>query len=84
MNEMAQVFELMKAANIPEIVVARHILGVSRAAMYQWADGGVPPNRVNQLTALRDTLAYHIEKGNLPKKYDELLWQGILRVTEDS
>lgn len=76
-----QVLELAKAANIPRKVVVR-ILGISHPTLQTWLHRGVPEHRVAQLQALRETIQYCLDSGLLPRDTDELIWKGILHITE--
>lgn len=78
---VSQVLELAKAANIPRKVVQR-MLGVSRTTLQTWMQKGVPDYRVAQLQALQQTIQYCLDAGLLPQTTDELIWKGILHITE--
>lgn len=82
MNMMSQVLELSRRADIPDNIVARKMLGVSRATTHSWAKHGVPNGRVEQLTKLKQTLQHYLDSGILPLTREELLWQGLVHVTE--
>lgn len=82
MNLMSQVWKLSRQAGISDEILARKILGVSRATLHKWDEGGAPFDKVSQLETLRDTLQYYIDKGKLPVAKEELQWQGIIHLTE--
>lgn len=82
MNMMSQVLELSRRADIPDNIVARKILGVSRATTHLWVRNGVPKARVEQVTQLIQTLQHYLDSGILPIERDEMLWQGLVHVTE--
>lgn len=82
MNVLKETLELAKSAGIPEGLVAREILGVTRATLHNWKRSGYPPQREDQLQALRDTLQKHLDDGTLPMTREQLIWQGILHITE--
>lgn len=82
MNLMSQVWNLSRQAGISDEILARRILGVSRATIHKWDEGGVPSDKISQLETLRQTLQHYIDKGKLPVDREELLWQGIIHLTE--
>lgn len=79
---MSQVRELSRQAGISEKILARKILGVSRASFYIWERAGVPSNKITQLETLKETLQYYLKEGLLPVDKEELTWNGILHLTE--
>lgn len=82
MNLMSQVWKLSRQAGISDEILARRILGVSRATLHKWDEGSIPSDNIAKLEALRETLQYYIDKGKLPVTKEELLWQGIIHLTE--
>lgn len=82
MSLMSQVWELSRRAGISDEIVARKILGVSRATLHKWDVNGAPSDREAQLKALKETLQYFINEGKLPVDKEELVWRGIVHLTE--
>lgn len=82
MDLMSDVWKLSRQAGIPDEIMARKILGISRASLHRWDAEGVPADRIYQLEVLRDTLQHYINNGKLPVNKEELIWQGIIHLTE--
>jgi len=84
MNSMSEVLQLAKQAGIPYGIIARKILGVSRAIMHSWATGveTIPQSRVEQLEELKRTIQHYIDSGKLPLPQEDLVWLGLLEVTK--
>ncbi len=86
MNVAKEVFTLLKAANIPIIVITDCLFGVNDTAFYTWMnnENHIPPKRKIQLEKLRDTLKYYLDKGVFPVSQKTLIWNGIIHLTECS
>lgn len=82
MDLMSQVWKLSRQAGISDEIMARKIIGVSRATIHNWDVQGVPLERVAQLELLKETLQFYIDKGCLPVNKEELIWNGIIHLTE--
>lgn len=75
------VLEIAKTANIPTSVVVR-MIGISRTTMQKWKRDGTPENRIPQLQILQKTIQQYLDENILPKSIDELVWYGLLHITE--
>lgn len=80
----AQVCDLARTANIPPSVVAEYLLGITPRTLERWASSTttVPKDRIPQLTEIRNTLQHYVEAGILPRPKNELIWLGVIHLTE--
>lgn len=83
-NDAAAIMEKAKAAGIPDWMAAR-VIGVSRAAINHWVTGkySISEQRSNQLLALSQSIDYHTARGAFPVTPKELMWQGLLAITDE-
>lgn len=83
-NEAKELHELMLELKLPIAAVIEYGLGVTTTAFYAWRDRAVlmPQDRREQMRDLVDTLKHYRDKGILPADKNELIWEGLVALSE--
>lgn len=83
-NPFADLHELLTELKLPITAVVNNGLGVTTTCYYAWRDNPMwaPVERVEQARDLYDTLVSYRERGLLPLDKQDLIWWGLVYLTE--